>query len=216
MRRFIAGIAAMTAATVATALLIGQTSPSGEARPATPECEGVKFGLSDAEIAAMETRDLGNWIERAKECRAAMAGAGEGEAQAPASMAVAEANTAALAKCTEIASSVDRLACFDRAAKGEGLAGEVKVEHPRGRWRVSTDINKFTDREDVYASVDAKDEIRARSYRTSRPTLFIRCKDNTTSIIIAFGAYITTDTARLRLRIGDGKPVTANWRMSTN
>lgn len=127
-----------------------------------------------------------------------------------------EAEVAAFAKCAEIESSVDRLACFDEAASKGGLAGQTAPSKSKGEWYSWTDTNKFTDRMDAYTSVEAKAEVRINSYKTTRPRLYIRCTDNTTALLINFGGFLTSDETYLRYRIGDQKPDGDFWDVSTN
>jgi len=132
------------------------------------------------------------------------------------SNAASELNPADFAKCTEISSSVEKLACFDAAAEANGLSSKIETSNPRGEWRSWTDTNKFTDRTDAYISVEAKNTVQMNSYKTTLPRLYIRCADNTTALVITFDGFLTTDKTYLRYRIGDGKPATARWNVSTN
>ncbi|MBC7282640.1 type VI secretion system-associated protein TagO [Hoeflea sp.] len=132
------------------------------------------------------------------------------------SNAAAELDPADFAKCTEISSSVERLACFDDAASKSGLGGKTETSKPRGEWHSWTDTNKFTDRLDAFTSVEAKNVVQMNSYKTARPRLYIRCTDNTTALVVNFGGFLTTDETYLRYRIGDRKPATARWDVSTN
>lgn len=133
-----------------------------------------------------------------------------------ASNAAGELNPADFAKCTEISSSVDRLACFDAAAKRSGLGGKTETSKPKGEWHSWTDTNKFTDRLDAFTSVEAKNTVQMNSYKTTRPRLYIRCADNTTALIVSFDGFLTSGETYLRYRIGDRKPATARWDVSTN
>lgn len=87
---------------------------------------------------------------------------------------------------------------------------------PRGLWYVRREASPMTGQNNVTAALPAEHEVPIRSYRTTRPKLYIRCHENVTAVLIDFGALITTDRTSLRLRIGERPPRTAVWRMSTD
>lgn len=92
----------------------------------------------------------------------------------------------------------------------------VPPPSPRGLWYVSREVSQMTGQNNVTADLRAEYDVPIRSYRRTRPKLVIRCHENVTSILVDFGAFITTESTALRIRIGDKKPQTAIWRMSTN
>lgn len=109
----------------------------------------------------------------------------------------------ALDGCATIDADLDRLACYDKAS---GRTPETTTATPiniSGDWSTRLDKSKFEDTTDVYLSVRSNDTVDCGGFSApERITLYLRCQENTTSLIIAtsnchvasgFGGYGQVD-----------------------
>jgi type VI secretion system protein VasI len=90
-----------------------------------------------------------------------------------------------------------------------------------GEWDIQTRQSEMTDKVEVFLSTDSIIEIPNNfNIGTVRPTLWVRCADNKTAILVDWHRYITTggldNEQAVRYRIDDKPARTATWGMSTN
>ncbi len=100
-----------------------------------------------------------------------------------ATLAIA-ATGATAQECIEIQDSDARLACYDAAA---GFVSTIEPDpSPPGNWKVGFDTSALRDTRDVYLSTSADTATTCRSFGggSNIPTLFLRCQENTTSLVI--------------------------------
>ena len=99
-------------------------------------------------------------------------------------------------------------------------AGRQQIAQ-QGRWRPHQWRDEMSDFDNIRFSVEAENTIPS-SFRLGqlRPVFVFRCQDNRTAAYVDWQRFITTgrinDGHRVRFRIDDRSPVTAQWKMSTN
>lgn len=90
-----------------------------------------------------------------------------------------------------------------------------------GEWRRIEQQSEMTDFMDLYFRVDAENTIPDMfGARNIRPTLWVRCMENRTAIMVDWRRFITSggiyNQHPVRYRIDDRQAVTTNWAMSTD
>ena len=120
-----------------------------------------------------------------------------------------------IATCAAEKNSVKRLECYDALANKLGVDRPAVTTEISGRWSVSTKTSPIDDSTNVYMYVDADELIRDRYGNATRPSLWVRCAENTTSLFINWGVYLGLDETWMTHRIDDAKAVTSEWSVST-
>ena len=72
------------------------------------------------------------------------------------------------------------------------LAGTSAWDDSR-TWLVHTDVSPVDDSKSVYLSLPSRETVRGRYGNPVRPTLHIRCKENTTAFFVDFGGHYMSD-----------------------
>ncbi len=90
-----------------------------------------------------------------------------------------------------------------------------------GAWRRSESQSEMTDFMNLFFRVDAENTIPDLiGISVVRPTLWIRCVEDRTAILVNWRRYISTNILNnlhaVRYRIDDTQAVTTNWELSTN
>lgn len=121
-------------------------------------------------------------------------------------------------ECSAIGDSLQRLTCFDKLfPKGEKPAAENttdKVSSP-SNWDISEDRSPIDDSLRIAAFLlprDAEKQMRL----LGGPSLLLRCRDNTTSVVYTTGRFSANDHIKLTYRISDEAPKTETWTSSTD
>lgn len=115
-----------------------------------------------------------------------------------------------------------RLTCYDRetgyrkeTTKSEektALSEEVEkpVAKPQGQqWRYSDDVSALDNRKDVWLSVSSKNTEGNSIGSPIRATLWVRCMENKTNVLIGFDRY-TTENQNVKYKLDD-EPVQKQW-----
>lgn len=129
--------------------------------------------------------------------------------------AIASAQT----DCRSIEADLDRLACYDRESGRTPIATPVETD---SQWRVRVEKSEMTDEENVYVSVDADEPVSCQQFSDpEKPTLVLRCQENTTSLIIATsGCHLVSsqynDYGDVTYRIDDLSSRTRGFDESTS
>ena len=98
---------------------------------------------------------------------------------------------------------------------------EERKRKQDAKWSERVERNRITDTEDVYLTLSSEPYF--RKYDRGSATLFVRCKENTTALILNFGEYVGDDSSspyadfkNVTLRIDDQEPVTRRMDTATN
>jgi type VI secretion system protein VasI len=120
-----------------------------------------------------------------------------------------------LAQCAAETAPGARLACYDSLANE--LEVDVLDESAPGasQWRSRTEISPIDDSTNVHLSVPANQEFVKASGETIVPVLYLRCKENTTALIIAYGTYLGERTAQVSYRIDSRLAHNESWQLSS-
>ncbi|MBD2826696.1 hypothetical protein [Xenorhabdus szentirmaii] len=85
------------------------------------------------------------------------------------------------------------------------LASTASEHQKLGKWLISKDINKLTDKVDYFAVLSPED---------GEGALVLRCKDNTTEAYLATDEYLGSgDYTKVTLRIDKKNVITESWVM---
>lgn len=85
-----------------------------------------------------------------------------------------------------------------------------------GRWRVSSNVSMIDDSTNVYVSLPADDTISGQFGAETRPSLWIRCKENQTEVFVNWDVYLGIDSTRVLERLDDERARTRTWSISTD
>ncbi|MDR5857933.1 hypothetical protein FZZ93_02510 [Halomonas eurihalina] len=124
------------------------------------------------------------------------------------------ASTASAAEdCTDISNDERRLACYDAEYRSSSTVTNTSS------WMVNTKTSPIDDSVSVYLRSDSKEPIRDRLGRKRDAQLWIRCVENTTSMIFQFADHHMADLnqyGKVTLRIDDQKARTMRLSESTD
>jgi type VI secretion system protein VasI len=118
-----------------------------------------------------------------------------------------------LAACTEIENSIERLACFDTAAKARGVVSP-EVASPvidSGVWSVRTETSKVDDSSNVFVMVESNEPIAGRLDQPELARLIVRCMENQTDVLVWMAGLWYTDSRNATTRIDKQKARTQRW-----
>lgn len=88
---------------------------------------------------------------------------------------------------------------------------------PPSRWSFSTGRSPIDDSPSVFLSTSAVHPASFRFGRQVTPTLFVRCVENTTAVVVSVGdEFLGNDTMSVEYRLDSASAATATWRTSTN
>lgn len=130
-----------------------------------------------------------------------------------------------LNSCHSISGPNSRLLCYDQLSSYGGetdqieneVSEEVDVEEvpqvaeaPTGRqWRYSDETSALDNRKDVWLSLQSQNTEGNSIGSPIRATLWLRCMENRTNVLIGFDRY-TTENQSVRYRLDDGN-VQTQW-----
>ncbi|MHC5655989.1 type VI secretion system-associated protein TagO [Stappia sp. ICDLI1TA098] len=119
--------------------------------------------------------------------------------------------------CASIENDLDRLACYDREV---GRTPTPITSQSDGKWIVTTEKNKLTDQTDVFLTVESDEAVNCSWSRGEKIHLVMRCRENTTAIIINTGCHMTSSNysnyGDVTYRIDQEPARTIGMRESTN
>lgn len=118
--------------------------------------------------------------------------------------------------CPAIENDLDRLACYDKEA-GRTPMQEADVD---GVWIVETQKSEFKDTTDVFLRVASEKPVQCGQFRgPSHITLFLRCMENTTAIMIYGDCHFASGFrgyGKVEYRIDDQTAGARNFEASTD
>ncbi len=122
-------------------------------------------------------------------------------------LAIATISGQAIAQeeCKTIEDDTKRLSCYD-IAFGVSQITSGPVEGI-GKWNKTVDVSPLTDDKNVYLSLLSDDLVRGRFSSAGPATLFLRCKENTTSAFFVFNdqhVAVVASAGTLLVRIDVG------------
>ena len=130
--------------------------------------------------------------------------------------------------CSKEKDDKKRLSCYDgldkqinkqqptKIHKKEEKNKEAPVEPAsKGKWDVSITTSEIDDSQKVILSLSSDNTIYS-SYRTERPSLYLRCAENKTEAYIAWGVFLGSDNTKVLLRYDKEKAKTRRWGLSTD
>ncbi len=85
----------------------------------------------------------------------------------------------------------------------------------KGKWDTSIATSEIDDSQKVILTLAAENTIRS-SYRTERPTLYLRCAENKTEAFISWNIFLGSDSTKVLLRYDKEKAKTRRWGLSTD
>lgn len=120
--------------------------------------------------------------------------------------------------CIQIENDLDRLACYDKEVGRTPTQERVPTD--AGEWSVRKETSKLTDQANVYAAVESEEVINCGWNRGEKIRLFVRCMENSTSLIFQTGCHMTSseynDYGDVTYRLDDDKARTVGMQESTN
>lgn len=121
-------------------------------------------------------------------------------------------------ECIEVPNDLDRLACYDKALGRTPLRQMERMAD--SEWILATEKSKLTDQTSVFLRVDSKESIDCGWNRGDKISLWIRCHENVTALVISTGCHMTSsdynDFGDVTYRIDDAKAQTVRMDESTN
>ncbi len=103
-------------------------------------------------------------------------------------LALAPAQAQTFDACADLARNSDRVACF------EALWGDEASAEAGGKWLVRQEPSEFTDDTNVYLSLESHDASVCGRNRDDKVVLWIRCRENTTSLLFQTGCHMTSSS----------------------
>lgn len=141
-----------------------------------------------------------------------------------ASMAIsASADQLADAKaCSAITDSLQRLTCFDRAfpageddtTPSEPTTQEAETKSTT-KWEIRESKSSIDDSPTVQAYLLPTD-VRGTSPGQSEMVLMLRCQENTTGAVFSTDMFMTSDQAKVTIRLGDAPAENTRWNVASN
>ena len=121
-----------------------------------------------------------------------------------------------IAKCAGKEGDASRLICYDDLAKSIGADKPKIITKNKGKWVVSESKSEIDDTLTVTMMLDASDNIVNPYGQFSRPTLILRCSENTTNAYINWDMFLGMDSIKVLTRIDKQKAKTRSWYISTD
>ncbi|MGH8501136.1 MAG: type VI secretion system-associated protein TagO [Gammaproteobacteria bacterium] len=119
-----------------------------------------------------------------------------------------------MAQCAGVQTPALRLTCYDN------LATHLGVGHPENRnvsqrgWHMRTERSPIDGSLNVYLSTPSDRGFVTSSGQSMLPSLNIRCKENTTALIVGYGTRLGDGRTQVAYRI-DAQPLSREtWRLS--
>ncbi|MDW3118012.1 type VI secretion system-associated protein TagO [Roseovarius sp.] len=118
--------------------------------------------------------------------------------------------------CTALSEDTARLACYD-AAHGVETTEDQGDAADTGAWIIEREKNALTDREDVFVGIRASETAQC-GYQSIRPTLYLRCMDNTTAALLVTDFFMADiqGFGKVRYRVDGGSMKSWNFEERTD
>ncbi len=119
--------------------------------------------------------------------------------------------------CAKENDAAKRLLCYDGIFRNE-IKAETTVEGT-GKWRIKSDTSKIEDTTDYYVSLLSDDTIAKRFGGSGQAGIYLRCKENTTSVYFIFADEFVSDIegyGDMTYRLDSNKPLTKSFEVSTD
>ncbi|WP_343293313.1 type VI secretion system-associated protein TagO [Vandammella animalimorsus] len=114
--------------------------------------------------------------------------------------------------CAAISSPLERLQCYDKLAKANGIA--VGLSEKVGGWKTGVDEDPLTDSK-IYTAILHTKEDTAPNYKTIY--LGVRCVSEATDVLIVWDTVVGTgEQAMVTTRIGKESPKVELWNRSSS
>lgn len=91
--------------------------------------------------------------------------------------------------CLVIENDLDRLACYDTLS---GRTAKSTTAYGKGKWHVQSEVSDFKDTKDVYLTLTSEDSVQCGFGSGGTLTLMLRCKENTTSLLIITPCHVAS------------------------
>lgn len=113
------------------------------------------------------------------------------------------------AKCVGLASDLQRLACFDDAAKAlaPSAPSAAPARSDTGTWDIEVEKNPVDDSQTVAVSQYSDEKT---------GLLMLRCMQGKPQVFIAWAKFLGSEATNVLTRLGEGKPDTKRWTLSTD
>lgn len=120
-------------------------------------------------------------------------------------------------ECAAMGDSLQRLTCFDKLfPKTEDSvqadSGKETVDIVPSAWDIEEEKSPIDDSMRLYAILMPREASSSSVFRG--PTLFFRCRDNKTNVLIMSDKYLIGSNQKITYRINSDKPITAQWALS--
>lgn len=112
-------------------------------------------------------------------------------------------NQSRLMVCASIEESAERLACFDKV-----------TANIAGSWQIASQISPTDGSRSIYLHLDSSALTFDRARQPIRPTLWIRCQNNQTSLYVAWDAYLGTYHGDVQYGVDSAPLGTASWLLA--
>lgn len=127
-------------------------------------------------------------------------------------------------ECHAMSTNYIRLMCYDKKTGYTKLeVDEIEAQEPTAaimppspksepqgkQWRYTDETSALDDRKDVWLNVTSKNTEGNAIGSPTRATLWVRCMENRTNLLIGFERY-TTDDQSVKFRLDDG-PIQKQW-----
>ena len=121
-----------------------------------------------------------------------------------------------IAVCSKIEDRIKRLECFDTIVATKGLSAYGQKNKSNNQWEIIKDKSKIDDSETVIIATKSIEPIEDRYGSKKEPYFAIRCKENKTDVIVAFGMFLDTESMIVTERIDSEEVRVEYWSISNN
>lgn len=122
-------------------------------------------------------------------------------------------------ECAKISDSAHRLVCYDGIFLFKSSTTEASTTPPISAWRVREDVSRIDDSKSVFLSTVALQPYDDEYGTKRQPTLYVRCMENVTAMLIDFDGDFMSDTryyGPVTLRVDDKPAVDFAMDASTD
>lgn len=120
-----------------------------------------------------------------------------------------------MGQCAGVQAPALRLSCYDNLANHLGVGERMNEHAPQRGWHLRTERSSIAGSVNVYLSTPADQTFVAPSGQTVLPTLNLRCKENTTALLVGYGTHLGQGKTQVTYRIDAQPPDREDWLLST-